>query len=78
MRHIFLQSVSILLLTHLMIESAIIRLLIVFAGLALFFCARQWCTGWTEPVATVAMTADAYERMTTRAFENTAVWENHL
>jgi hypothetical protein len=78
MRHIFLQSVSILFLTHLMIESAIIRLLIFFVRRALFFCARQWRTGCAEPVATVAMTADANDPMTTRTFKNTAVWKSHL
>jgi hypothetical protein len=29
-------------------------------------------------VATIAMTADAYEHVTTRAFKNPAVWEGHL
>jgi hypothetical protein len=78
MRHIFLQSVSILFLTHLMIEPAIFCLLILLAGFVLFFCARQRPTGWAEPVTTVAMTADAYELMTTLAFKNTAVGEVHL
>jgi hypothetical protein len=61
-----------------MIEPAIFCLLILLAGLALFFCARQRRTGWAEPVATVAMAADAYELMTMRAFKNTAVRESHL
>jgi hypothetical protein len=77
MRHIFLQSVSIPLLTHLMIEPAIVCLLIFLAGLALFFCARQRSAGWAETVATIAMSADAYELMTTLAFKNTAVWKSH-
>ena len=78
MRHIFVQSVSIFLLTHLMIEPAIFRLLILLAGLALLFCACQRPTEWAEPVATIAMTADSYELMTTLAFKNTAACESHL
>jgi hypothetical protein len=78
MRHIFLQSVSILFLTHLMIEPASVCLLILLAGHALFFCARQRSTGWAEAVATVAMTADTYELMTTLTFKNTAVLESQL
>ena len=78
MRHLFLQSVSIVLLTHLVIESAIFRPLIALAGRSLFFDPCQRRTGAAEPVAAVAMTADAYEFMTTLAMENTAVWKSHL
>ena len=69
MRHICLQSVSILLLTHLVIEPAIIRLLVSLAGLTLFLGACQLCTGRAETVATVATTADGYKIKTTLALK---------
>jgi hypothetical protein len=78
MRHLFSQFFSIVLLTHLVIAPAIFRFLIALAGRALFFCAGQWCTGWAESVASVAMTADAHELMTTLALKNPAIWEGHL
>jgi hypothetical protein len=55
------------------IEPAIFRFLIALAGRALFLGAGRRCTGWAEPVATVAMTADAYKLMTTLALKNPAV-----
>ena len=61
-----------------MMESARIGLLIVLAGLALLFCMRQWRTWRAVPIAAVAITADAYERMTTSALKYTAVRERHL
>jgi hypothetical protein len=78
MRHLFSQFFSIVLLANLVIEPAVFRLLIALAGRTLFFRAGQWCAGRTEPITSVAMTADAYELMTTPAFENPAVWWGHL
>jgi hypothetical protein len=78
MRHLFSQFFSIVLLANLVIEPASFRFLISLAGRTLFFCAGQWRAGRAEPIASVAMTADAYELMTTLAFENPAVWDGHL
>jgi hypothetical protein len=78
MRHLFSQVFSIVLLTHLVIEPAIFRLLISLASRTLFFGAGQRRTGPAVPVATVAMSADTYELVTTLALKNPAVRESHL
>jgi hypothetical protein len=78
MRHLFSHFFSIVFLANLVIEPAVFCFLISPAGRTLFFCAGQWRAGRAEPIASVAMTADAYELMTTLAFENPAVWEGHL
>jgi hypothetical protein len=61
-----------------MIEPAIFRLLISLAGRTLFFGTGQRRTGPAVPVTTVAMSADAYELVTTLALKNPAVGEGHL
>jgi len=74
MRHLFLQSGSILLLTHFVVQSAGLRLLIPLARGAQLFPPYQWSTGRTVPVAAIATAADKHETKTTLAVENPAVW----
>lgn len=73
MRHLFLQSRSILLLTHFVVQLAGFRLLIPLGGRTPLFRMCYRCTGRAVPVATIATPADEHEMKTTLAVENAAV-----
>jgi len=78
MRHLCRFSDFVSLVTHFVVQPAGFGFLIPLSGGTLFFCARQRCTIAAVSVAPIATTANAYELMTTLAFENAAVWESHL
>ena len=78
MRHLFLQSGSILLLTHFVVKPASFRLLIPLTRGTQLFRARQTSTERTVPVATVATAANKYMTKATLAVENPAVLWSHL
>ncbi len=78
MRHLFLQSGSILLLTHFVVKPADFRLLIPLARGTQLLRTRQVCTGRTVLVATVATAANKYKTKATFTVENPAVLGSHL
>jgi hypothetical protein len=73
MRHIFLQPLSVTLLTHFVVQSARFRPLILFPCRTLFFHAGNRGTRRTVPVATIATAADNYESKATLTVKNPAV-----
>ena len=73
MRHLFLQPVSIPLLTHFVVQSAGFLFLITRPRRTQLFRTCQRRTGRAVPVATIAAVADEYGTKTTRAVENPAV-----
>jgi hypothetical protein len=73
MRHLCRFSDFVPLVTRFVIQPAGFGFLIPLPGSTLFFCACQRRTIAAVPVAPIATTANAYELMTTLAFENAAV-----
>jgi hypothetical protein len=73
MRHLFLQSASILFLPRFVVQPAGFRLLVPLPRRTQLFRACHRCTGGTVPVATITTAADEDQTKTTLAVENPAV-----